>query len=227
MNRTLTMAKTNLRLAKMPAIITLVFVAINLINQIVMLSVDIPKTGILSTGNIFLLYAVLLPMFIPLAYFRRLISLGVKKKHFFRGTAVTYILTAAILAIINIIFYYIELAVIGNRVLLYMNILVVFNWFQHGIIGCFFYQFISYILLMYFINLLTISNDGFGGWIISGVTITIISVFTPIRPLRNALGAFLQTILFNPNLFLQFLYAIPLIAIMLFATRYFIRRKSL
>jgi hypothetical protein len=108
-----------------------------------------------------------------------------------------------------------------------MNILDVFNWFRHGIIGCFFYQFIAYMLLMCFVNLLAVSNDRLGGWIISGISVTIISVFTPIRPLRNALAAFLEAILFNRYLFLQFLYGTILCTIMLLAIRYFIRKKAL
>jgi len=227
MNKSLTMAKTNFKLAKTPLVLTLLFVGANLINQIIMLNIDGVDSGMVSTGNIFILYAILIALFIPLSYFRRLISLGIKKKIFFRGTTLTYIITAVILAIINIIIYYIETAIVGDRPFLYMNILNVFNWFQHGVIGCFLYQFTFYILLMNFINLLAISNDGLGGWIISAVAVTIISVSTPIKPLRNAFAAFLQALLFNPNLFLQILYTIILTTIMAYATRYFIRRKSL
>ncbi len=227
MNKSLTMAKTNFRLATIPFIMTLLLVGANLINQIVMLSIRDVDLGMVSSGNIAIIYAVLIALFIPLGYFRRLISLGVKKKNFFRGTILTFILTAVILSIINIIIYYIELAIVGNRIFLYMNILDVFNWFRHGIIGCFFYQFIAYMLLMSFVNLLAVSNDRLGGWIISGISVTIISVFTPIRPLRNALAAFLEAILFNRYLFLQFLYGIILCTIMLLAIRYFIRKKAL
>ncbi|GMQ61626.1 hypothetical protein [Vallitalea maricola] len=225
MNKAIKVAKFNFRYGcKQTFIITLIIVLLTIINLIIEFLIGSQVQGSLSIGNLFTLINILAPIFIVLKYYKKLINIGAKKLDFIKGCIINYVVLAVIVAIINILFYYaIEPIIWGNS--LEISYIPAFGWTNSGVFACFIYQTGFYILLSTFIHTLVLYQNMWIGWVADVILIAIISVFTPIAPLRQALIVFFRATTLNPSFILQFICDILLAGLLYASTLYHMSKK--
>jgi hypothetical protein len=208
-------AKINLKNLKAPYIITGVTTALMIVNIIVysilaLNGVNTSDQGFISAGNALWLLPVLAGIFIPAKNFRRIISLGGRRGNFFWGSLECYAVLSAAASFVNVLIYctidtfiqktgYFDVNFFAGVV----NLVEVFGWIKHGVIAAFLQQFAFLLLFAVFTHTLTAVQDKWYGWVADVLLVAIISVFTPIAPLRSALAWFFTLILTHPNAFLQ------------------------
>ena len=210
-NKSFTAAKINFKNIKLAYIITAVIIGVVLIQDIVftvLLRFGIELGGednmTVGFGNYLYLIILLGAVFIPTLNFRKIMNLGGKRKDFFWGCAANYIIMAAVISLAGIILHYtydkymIDFLYRGGT----LNVLYWFGWVDNGPVLAFFQQFAFLFLVATVIHTLTAMQDKWYGWITDIVIIAIISVFTPIAPLRAALIWFFYMIIFS-NAFVQ------------------------
>jgi len=211
-NKALIIAKTNFRNVKIAYIITAIVIGCILIQDLVMFILD--RAGVfanpegnmtVSLGNYLFLLVLLVPIFISALNFRKMMNLGAKRSDFFNGCAANYVIMAAVISFICIILYYtydkfmISTAYRGGT----LDVLYWFGWINNGVILAFFQQFAFLLLLAVAVHTLTAAQDRWYGWLADLLIVAVISVFTPIAPLRSALVWFLALIINHSNAFVQ------------------------
>lgn len=205
-------AKTNLRNIKVACTTTYILMGVILLQDIVMLILDVlgiysnPAGNLtVSYGNYLFLLIILGAIYISTTNFRMMMNLGAKRKDYFYGCYLTYVIMAAIISFLSILLYFtydrfaINLFLRGGT----MDVLYWFGWLNNGVIVAYFRQFAFLLLLSVLIHTLSTIQDRWYGWITDGVIIAVISVFTPIAPLRQFLIGFFNLIIFNNNALLQ------------------------
>lgn len=151
-----------------------------------------------SEGNMLLLVLILSAVLIPSVNFSKIMHLNGKKQDFFWACLFNYIFFAAVLSAINLLLMYTYDRAMGSTITLW-NIAEIFGWTKDGIILAFLRQFAFYLLLGIAIHTLTALQTFWYGWVTDLIIIAVISVFTPIAPLRKLMLDFFNMIIFNPN----------------------------
>jgi hypothetical protein len=167
--------------------------------------VDISSQTELSSGNFLYALPLLCAILIPAKNFRRLINLGCKRGDFFWGSLCTYGVLAVGVSMANIVVYYaFDLPVLRiNLMQDLLNLLDVWGWSTSGAVVAFLQQSAFLFLAMVFFHTLASLHEWWSGWVTDALIVAVISVFTPIKPLRNAEYAFFRAILFQPSAFMQ------------------------
>ena len=122
---------------------------------------------------------------------------------------------AAVVSLIGIIFYYTyEQFIFSNYYEggFTLNPIYWFGWINNGPVIAFFQQFAFLLFFAVFIHTLTAIQDKWYGWATDIIIIAIISVFTPIAPLREKLIWFFTLIIFSSNALLQIIACLILSA---------------
>ncbi|GKX27564.1 hypothetical protein SH1V18_00440 [Vallitalea longa] len=225
MNKAKKVAQFNFKYGcKETYIITISIVTFTIISMIINFFLGQSNTENQSIGNLFALINILAPIFIILKYYRKLINIGAKKLDFFKGCILNYIVFAVIVSIINILFYYvIEPLIWGSS--FNISFLPAFDWTSSGVFACFIYQTGFYILISVFIHTLVLYQNMWIGWVADVLIITIISVFTPIAPLRQVLITFFRATTLNPSFIMQFIWDILLAGLLYVSTLYNLSKK--
>jgi hypothetical protein len=170
-----------------------------LVNYITGSFVDNSENTQVSAGNELSIFIIFMAIVIPLGSFRRLMNLGATRIEYYRGAICYYVIWAAIMAVVNVIWLQIELHYL-RPVYRTFNILEIFHWDQFNYLGSFLYQFAVYMTLISLLNLLFSSLRHYIGWIIWMVLIAAIPISTSIAELRNYLAAGLENLLMNDSL---------------------------
>ena len=231
------LAKINLRHLQVPYVLTGITTGAMAIQTLVLLilhwnGVNVANQSNISFGNILWLIPLMAGIFIPARNFRRIINLGGKRSNFFWGSLMVYAVLAAAVSLTNIaIFYVIDLPIINAEIFMPMypfypagtfilgepghiggvaNLVEVFRWSHNGIVVAFFQQFAFLFLIGTFAHSFTAIQDKWYGWLTGVAFIAIISVFTPIAPLRAALVWFFNLIIFHDAAVLQIVACIVL-----------------
>ena len=197
-------AKLNLKNIRVAYIITaavIVGMSSNYIVDIIMTMNGVDMSGNESVSIAWVLW--LLPAFasilLPSRNFKRTMNLGGKRDNFFWGSLEVYAILAAVASLVGVIFNNTaDAAYVNGRV--YASIFTapaVFGWADYGVFAEFFQQFAFLFLFAAFVHTLTAIQDKWFGWATDVLIIAIISVFTPIAPLRAALAWFFRAILFS------------------------------
>ena len=209
-NKSLVTAKINFRNIKLAYIITGITFATLLAQDIVYIILSLfnlyPGANSMSIGigNYLWLLIILSPIFIPSRNFRKMMNLGGKRNNFFWGCAINYFIMSAVISLAGIIFYYTyEKFIMKYYAGGTLNPIYWFGWADNGPAIAFIQQFAFLLLAAVLIHTLTAIQDKWYGWVTDVVIIAIISVFTPIAPLRSALVWFFNLIIFNSNAFFQ------------------------
>ena len=235
-SKTLTVAKTNLRNIKLAYIITAIVIGCILLQDIVMLILD--KAGVFSNpegnmtvsiGNYFFLLIILGAAHIPALNFRKMMNLGAKRADFFNGCFVTHAIMAAVISLLCIVLYYTYDSYMTS--VFYrggtMDVLYWFGWISNGAAIAFFQMLAFLFLFASFVHTLVAAQDKWYGWVADILIIAIISVFTPIAPLRASLVWFFNLIIFNSNAFVQ-IAACLILAIMIYSlNKLILTRKTI
>jgi len=205
-DRSLVVAKINFRNIKLAYLFTIIVFLGVIIQDLVFIILE--YAGVYSgnadnttvgIGNYFFLVVIFGAIFIPSKHFRRIMNLGGKRANYIKGCGVTYIIMAAAVSLIGIILYYtyerfVTLSYYGGGSL---NVMDVFGWMNNGPVVAFFQQFAFLLLLASVIHTLTAAQDKWYGWAADVIIVAIISVFTPIAPLRAVLVSFFRLIIFS------------------------------
>ncbi|MDR0377519.1 MAG: hypothetical protein LBH70_06975, partial [Spirochaetaceae bacterium] len=190
---------------------------------------DMSDQSELGSGNFLYLLPLLCAILIPARNFRRLINLGCKRGDFFWGSLCTYGVLAAGVSLANLALYYaFDLPVLRMGVVRdFYNLLDVWGWSARGAFVAFLRQSAFLFLGMVFFHTLASLHEWWIGWAVDALIIAVISVFTPIEPLRNAEYAFFRAILFQPSAFLQILTCLALAAALYALNRPILSRRKI
>ena len=205
MNKTAwTVAKLNLRNLRVAWWITGVIFVLLVANVVVFASVaahgvDMSGNGGIGFGNTVWLMPLLAAIFIPAMNYRRIVNLGGRRAQYFWGVGLVYVLLAAGASLVNTVAYYAADRPITDdgRIGGLWNLTQVFGWTAHGPVVAFVQQFAFLLLFTAFVNLLVSMQDKWYGLALDVVVVAIISVFTPIAPLRHALAGFFHLVIFS------------------------------
>jgi len=221
------LAKTNLRFLFVPYLLTAIITGAIGVQIVVMLILEangINSGSQLSFGQFLWLLPLFAGIFIPARNFRRIMNLGGKRNSFFWGSLIAYAVLAVVVSIANTaIFYAIDRPIIQAEtfmpfypfypdVFVYgepghiggiANVIDVFGWVENGVFTAFLQQFAFLFMLGTFVHTLTAIQDKWYGWLTCVLLVAVISVFTPIAPLRAALVWFFNLIIFNDTAALQ------------------------
>lgn len=209
-------AKLNLKNIKVPYVVMGVVLLALLVQDVIMLitSGDFGEQISISIGNTLWLLIPLAAILIATKNLRRIVNLGGKRSHYFIGGLATYPILAAAVSLANVLIFYTYDRIITNTEHFkgIINLMDVFGWAAHGPIIAFFQQFAFLFLLAVFTHTLTMLQDSWVGWTADVLIVAIISVFTPIEPLRAVLYNFFRMILFHPSALLQIITCVALAA---------------
>ncbi|MDR1531261.1 MAG: hypothetical protein LBS62_03610 [Clostridiales bacterium] len=220
LKKSLVIARLNLRNCNAAWIATgIIFFAIfgPILSHIIRakIGVDVGKDGVLGCGNFLYLLPLLCAIIISARNFHRFMNLGSKRSDFFWGSLCAYGLLAAGVSLANLLIYYaFDLNVIRMDIFydMRLNLLDVWGWSGHGAVVAFLRQSAFLFFVMVFFHTLAALHEWWIGWAADAAIIAVISVFTPIEPLRNAEYEFFRAILFQPNAFLQIFTCLALAA---------------
>jgi len=226
-------AKLNFRNLNVPYWVTGI-TCFTMLVQMIINSIVINNNMEISVGNYLWLLLVMAAIFIPTKNFRRIINLGGKRGNFFWGSLVTYAILACAVSLVNVVFNYgfdrlfeaspnFDRSYFGGVI----NLTEVFGWTRYGALVAFLQQFAFLFLFAVFVHTLTASQDKWYGWAADVAIIAIISVFTPIAPLRATLVWFFTAILFHPNALFQIVFCLVLAAAIYSLNRPIFNRKAI
>jgi hypothetical protein len=198
-------AKVNLQNIQVPYIVTAIIAAITLAQTLIKALIaldggDMSGQLEISFGCYLWLLPLLAAIFIPAKNFRRIVNLGGKRGNFFWGSLGAYAALAVAVSLGNIVIHYaFDRPIIAAHYFEgLINLVDVFGWTKHGPITAFIQQAAFLFLFTVFTHTLTSIQDKWYGWAADAALIAVISVFTPIAPLRAALVWFFTLILFHP-----------------------------
>lgn len=203
-NKSLVVAKTNFRNLKLAYIITAIVIGCLFIQDIVYIILALfniypgASSSTVGMGNYLYLLILLSAIFIPSLNFRKVMNLGGKRNDFFAGCLINYVIISAAVSLASIIFYY----TYESFIMTYyddwtLNVLYWFGWIKNGPVIAFFQQFAFLFLVASVVHTLTAAQDKWYGWVADLLIVAIISVFTPIAALREALIWFFNMIIFT------------------------------
>ena len=202
-------AKLNLKNLNVPYWVTGITTLLILVQTIIDMLVINNNTEI-SVGCYLWLLPVMAAIFIPAKNFRRMLNLGGKRENFFWGSLMAYAILACAVSLVNVVFSYVFdplIEAVGKVDPVFfggiVNLVEVFGWTRYGAVVAFIQQFAFLFLFSVFVHTLTASQDKWYGWAADVLIVAIISVFTPIKALRDAEAWFFNLILFHPNAILQ------------------------
>jgi hypothetical protein len=170
-----------------------------LVNFIIALFVDSSDNTQVSPANMLVIFLIFVGIVIPVSSFRRMMNLGATRKEYYIGSMSFYILWAAVIALINVIWQPLEREYIIPHYPTF-NILEIFQWDQFNYLGSFLYQFVIYLTLITLFNLLFSSLRHYLGWVIWLIFLAGIPVSMSIAALRHKVSAGFSDLLINDSL---------------------------
>lgn len=185
------------------------------------------QSSTVALGNYLYLIIILGAIFIPALNFRKMMNLGGKRSDFFKGCILNYLIMSAVVSLAAIILCFTYERFTVQYYAGHLNILYVFGWIDNGVLIAFFQQFAFLFLLASFTHTLTAIQDKWYGWVTDAVLVAIISVFTPIAPLRKALIWFFDHIIFQSNAFLQIISCLILAVVIYSVNLPVLARKNI
>lgn len=179
----------------------------------------------LSRGNYAWLLAVLSPFFVVFYDFSKLIHLGATKGDTYWGSLASYGVLAASISLVNTAVHLLLDPL--NRTQTVLNLLEVCGWWANGPFLAWLQQMVFLWLVMLFLHLLLSIQTQWYGWVADALLVAIVSIFTPIAPLRRALGSFFGLVMCNANAPLHLAVCLALSALLVFAGLGLLKRKPL
>lgn len=152
--------------------------------------------------SILSLICILAPIFIASVNYAKLTNIGVKKKQFFYGCMINYLVFAAAISLLGVLETYLLDGYLNASGSTVYGLIEVFGW-NSNIFTAFFSQFAFLLLTESIIHTLTFMQTKWYGWVADVVIVAIISVFTPIPVLRQAEVRFFNQIIFAKPAIIQ------------------------
>jgi hypothetical protein len=190
--------KINLKQSKTAYLIAGILFFTVAVQEFVLVILRIPGGG-LALGNYLLILPLLMGIFIPAKNFSRLLNLGCKRLDFFKGCLPAYAIAAFFTTLACFALWLAidpVLLPFSSDPSLY-NLFEVFGFAKSGAAAAFLRMFAFLLLTSCVAHTLTLAQGRWYGWIADALIIAVISVFTPIAPLRAALVWFFRMIIFH------------------------------
>lgn len=147
---------------------------------------------------------------IPTSNFRRIINLGGRRNDFLWGSVWTYAVLAGLVSLVVALTQFtiepiMERHLSGGPEFFggIVNLTEVFGWVERGFAMAFLQQFAFLFFGAAFVHTLTALHHKWYGLAADVLIVAVISVFTPITPLRAALAWFFNLVLFHQYAFVQ------------------------
>lgn len=179
----------------------------------------------LSNGNYTWLLAVMTPFFFVFYDYTKLMHLGTNKKDYFLGTLAGYGLMALMISFANTVIHVLIDPL--NHTQTVINMMDLCGWTANGIFAAFLQQMFFLLLTMIFLHVLLSMQAYWYGWLADGILAAVISIFTPIAPLRHLLADVFKVIMFNSNALLHIGVCVLLCAILSLTGLTVLKRKTL
>jgi len=202
MSKAWTIAKINFRQIKTAYFITGMVLLTMAANYL--LGVFLPHTEdntTVSMGNMLILLVILAAVFIPAANLRKMMNLGAGRNDFYWGCIPVYVLLSAAVTLAILLFHGTVDRLMRSHVHGILDVIEVFGFVSRGPVVAFVQLFSLLLLVASFTHTLTVMQNAWYGWAADTLLIAVISVFTPIAPLRALEARFFNLIIFgNPAL---------------------------
>lgn len=213
MKNTLAVVNINFLTNKLSAIITIVLVLAVMTSDYIVTSITGNASSQISLGNYFYLYILMIPFFIALSNYKKTMNLNASKRSYYAGSILTYGIAALLVSLCNTLF----LVFLNQWIPSYLpmsNLMELTGWLNNGVFIAFLQQAAFLFLTGVALHVLLFVQTYWVGWVADLIIIAIISVFTPIEPLRNVLAGFFKLIMFNSNFLLHIIVCLALTAIL-------------
>jgi hypothetical protein len=208
MKTILGITKVNLRNSKNAYIVGGIILLLGLADVILWAAIDPSEENSIAIGNYLFMLPLFIAIFTPAQNFSKLINLGAKRMDFFKSGIVVYGIACAAVSLVSLILYY-----AFDRAICLFSLYDVFGFMRHGPVVAFFQMTAFLSLFCVILHTLTLSQGRWYGFAADVLIVAIISVFTPIAPLRAALGWFFTMIIFHDAALAQILSCVVLGAV--------------
>lgn len=197
-------------------------------NLVFLFDPDIDNDGGLSTGNILALLPLLAAIFIPTLQLRKIMNLGARRIDFFWGCVPVYTMLSAFVSLIMITWHStIDAALVSSgRLSIILDMATAFGFYRYGPLVAFLQLTAFLILVCAAVHTLVLAQTAWYGWVADVVLVTIISVFTPIPPLRAAEAWFFNVIIFG-NVWIQIISCLLLATALYALSKLVLDRKRM
>jgi hypothetical protein len=204
----------NIRQSKSAYIITAILILAAIANEIVLSVVFGPHdTNMMALNNYLYILPLLIAIFVPARNFSKLINLGAKRMDFFKSSAFTYLYAAAAVTAASLALELIFGGMARTNADWLLSLFEVFGFMRNGPAAAYFQMAAFLLLFCCVLHTLTLVQGRWYGWALDAAIIAVISVFTPIAPLRTALGWFFTMIIFHDSALVQILSCLVLGAV--------------
>lgn len=226
MNKYLTVAKVNFKKTTWIAYLIAAICVAAMIADMIIDSI-FPQAGETSVAAHCMLYIIpiLAPIFNASVNYSKLMHIGVKKKSFFFGCMINYLVFAAVISLICVIEHYIIDPVFLGKTENSYDLFTAFNW-DTSVVEAFFSQFAFLLLAEVAIHTLTFMQTKWYGWLADVLLVAIISVFTPIPVLRSAEEFFFRFTIFQTPAIIHIVISIVLAALIYSSNLVFLKNRN-
>ena len=205
-------------------LITGIFLATS-ITTFVLHMIGLPVNGN-PMGDCLFLLPICLAVFVPALNMTKIMNLGGTRMDIFKGFFLTYAGAAVGASLVSLILYPADsLILVPDQPSL--NLWDVFGFLNNGPVVGFFQMAAFFLMFACVVHTLTLSQGHWYGWVADVVIVSIISVFTPIPPLRAALIWFFDLVIFNPVPIVQILACLVIGAVVYAASLIPIKTKAI
>lgn len=179
----------------------------------------------LSNGNYTWLLVIMTPFLFVFYDYTKLMHLGTSKKDYFLGSLSSYGLMAFLVSLANTAIHLLINPL--NRTQTVVNMMDLCGWTANGMVIAFIQQTVFLFLIMIFLHVLLSMQPYWYGWLIDGILVAIICIFTIVAPLRHILVEFFKVVMFNDNALLHISSCLLLSAVLSFIGLSVLKRKIL
>lgn len=149
-----------------------------------------------APSSMLYLICVMAPVFIASVNYSKLMNIGVKKKQYFAGCIINYVVFAAVVSLVGMLELYLVDNALNESGKTIYNLIHVFGW-DGNVFTAFFSQFMFLLMVESAIHTLVFMQTKWYGWVADVAIVAVISVFTPIPALRSAEEFFFNAIIFS------------------------------
>lgn len=193
------MAKINLRQTRAVYYTALIALLVGCVQYTIDMAFNPPGNVSVAVGNYLFVLPALMVILVASRNFTKLMNLGGKRMDFFKSCIITYLPVAVLVSLVSIISHLTidKLMLARGHFAGILDLYEVFGFMGNGAVIAFFQMTAFLLLLSTVAHTLTLIQGRWYGWVADAVIAAIISVFTPIAPLRAALIWFFNMIIFH------------------------------
>jgi hypothetical protein len=204
MNKTIQgIVKINLKQVKAAYWVTGVVLLLTIAQMIVFAIIALEGDNDMPFGNYLVLLPLLAAILIPARNFTKLMNLGGKRMDFFKGCILSYLPVVLAVSLLCVALRFILDPLMLVDLESSLNLLDAFGFMRRGAVVAFFQMSAFLLVFCCVLHSLTLAQGHWYGWAADILIIAIISVFTPIAPLRAVLVWFFRMIIFHESALVQ------------------------